>query len=77
MPELAKCIKRCPQSPVNLKFFLKSRHKMVSNDLEMTFDDLEMTLRPLTTVPLAKTCQMLQKLSNIQVSKSDGSHFNE
>ena len=50
---------------------------MISNDLEMTFDDLEMTLSPLNTGPLAKTCQMLQKLSNIQVSKSDGSHFNE
>ena len=77
MSEQAECIKRCAQNPGNSKFFLKSRHKMISNDLEMTFDDLEMTLSPLNTGPLAKTCQMLQKLSNIQVSKSDGSHFNE
>ena len=50
---------------------------MVSNDLEITFGDLEMTLRPLTTVQLARTCKMLQKLSNIRVPNSDGSHFNE
>ena len=77
MSELAKCIKRCAQSTGNFKFFLKSRYKMVSNDLQMTFDDLEMTLRPLTTVPLAWTCKMLQKWSNIRVSNSDGSNFNE
>ena len=43
---------------------------MTSNDLEMTLGDLQMTLRPPTTVSLARKFKMLQKLSNIRVRSS-------
>ena len=47
---------------------------MTSNDLEMTLGDLQMTLRPPTTVSLARTFKMLQKLSNIRVRSSYSTH---
>ena len=50
---------------------------MTSNDLEMTLGDLQMTLRPPTTVSLARTSKMLQKLSNIRVSSSYNTRFIE
>ena len=50
---------------------------MTSNDLEMTLGDLEMTLRPPTTVPLLKLSKMLQKLSNIRVRSSYSTRFIE
>ena len=40
------------------------------NDLEMTFSDLQMTLRSKTMVPSAPPRQMLQKWSNIHFSNS-------
>ena len=49
--------------------------KMTSNDLEMNLCDLQMTLRPPTTVSLARTSKMLQKLSNIRVRSSYGTRF--
>ena len=48
---------------------------MTSNDLEMTLGDLQMTLRPPTTVSLARTSKMLQKLSNIRVCSSYSTSF--
>ena len=48
---------------------------MTSNDLEMTLGDLEMTLRPPTTVPSFKSSKMLQKLSNIRVRSSYSTRF--
>ena len=50
---------------------------MTSNDLEMTLGDLQMTLRPPTTVSLARTSKMLQKLSNIRVRSSYSTRFIE
>ena len=50
---------------------------MTSNDLEMTLGDLQMTLWPPTTVSLARTSKMLQKLSNIRVCSSYSSRFIE
>ena len=43
----------------------------------MTLGDLQMTLRPPTTVSLARTSKMLQKLSNIRVRSSYGTRFIE
>ena len=40
----------------------------------MTLGDLQMTLRPPTTVSLARTFKMLQKLSNIRVRSSYSTH---
>ena len=48
---------------------------MTSNDLEMTLGDLQMTLRPPTTVSRARTSKMLQKLSNIRVRSSYSTRF--
>ena len=45
---------------------------MTQNDLEMTLNDLQMTLRPKMTVPPPESSEILQKLSNIWVSNSDG-----
>ena len=50
---------------------------MTSNDLEMTLGDLQMTLRPPTTVSRARTSKMLQKLSNIRVRSSYSTRFIE
>ena len=55
----------------------RKSYKITSNDLGMTLGDLEMTLRPPTTVPLARTSKMLQKLSNIRVRSSYGTRFIE
>ena len=43
----------------------------------MTLGDLQMTLRPPTTVSLARTSKMLQKLSNIRVRSSYSTRFIE
>ena len=44
--------------------------KYEENDLEMTFSDLQMTLRSKIMAPLAPPRQMLQKWSNIHFSNS-------
>ena len=41
----------------------------------MTLGDLQMTLSPLTAVPLPRTSKMLQKLSNIRVRSSYSTRF--
>ena len=55
----------------------RKSYKITSNDLEMTLGDLEMTLRPPTTAPLFNSSKMLQKLTNIHVCSSYGTHFIE
>ena len=44
--------------------------KWPSNDLEMTLNDLQMTLRPKMIVPSYQARQILQKWSNIHFSNS-------
>ena len=41
----------------------------------MTFNDLQMTFRPKTTVPPPESSEMLQKLSNSRVCRSYSSSF--
>ena len=48
---------------------------MTPNDLEMTFNDLQMTLRPKTITPPPPPWKILQKLSNFRVSNSDSTLF--
>ena len=50
---------------------------MTSNDYKMTLGGLQMTLSPPSTVPLARTSRMLQKLSNIRGSSSYSTRFIE
>ena len=54
---------------------LKIYPKWPSNDLEMTLNDLQMTLRPKIMVPLAQKWKLLQKWSNIQFCNSDSFIF--
>ena len=49
--------------------------KMTQNDLEITFNDLQMTLRPKTTAPLCAPWKNPQKLSNIMSPNSYSYQF--
>ena len=58
-----------------MKMCWKSIGNVQINDLEMTFNDLQMTLRPKTTSPLRAPWKNLQKLSNILSTNSYSSRF--
>ena len=49
--------------------------KMTNNDLEVTFNDFQMTLRPRTTSPLCLSWKNHQKLSTFLSSNSYNSLY--